>query len=107
MKLQYTSLLNKKIISWMIRNVPVYFFITTSRGGITDILNVIRKKTQNAALCNVTSYPDLHGVIAEPQGCCSLSLLAASLHHPLSVNKEAASVGVKVPPLDQTRNREH
>ncbi|XP_056281596.1 uncharacterized protein LOC130201013 [Pseudoliparis swirei] len=27
------------------------------------------------------THQGLHGVIAEPQGCCSLSLLAASLHH--------------------------
>ena len=62
--------------------------------------------TCNAALYHVTSSSGLHGVVTEPPGCCSLSVLAASLHHPLSVHEEAASAGVTVPPLDQTHDRE-
>lgn len=57
--------------------------------------------------CHVSCYPGLHGAITEPQSCCSLVLLAASLHHSLSANKEAASDGVKVPPVDQTCDSEH
>lgn len=49
----------------------------------------------------------LHGALAEPQGCCALAPLAALVHHPLSPDKETASFGIKVPPLDQTGYTEH
>jgi len=62
--------------------------------------------TVSATLCHIPSCPGLHGVTAEPPGCCSMSHMAASLHHPLSADQEAASAGVKVPSLDQACNGE-
>lgn len=85
--------------------------------GDNKVATLVVDKNKNARLtdsisvekrtCHVLCYVGLHGVATEPQSCCSLVLLAASLHHSLSANKEAASAGFTVPPVDQTCNSKH